>query len=137
MDRNPEVVSVGHAIVDVLAPSPDELVASFGLEKGSMTLVDETQAEKIYAALGPATEVSGGSAANTAACLASLGASVSFIGKVRADVLGQVFAHDIRAAGVHFAVTAVPVLPGVAGPPTGRCLIMVTPDAEKTMCTNL
>jgi sugar/nucleoside kinase (ribokinase family) len=137
MDQTPEVVTVGHAIVDVLAPSPDELVASFGLEKGSMTLVDETEAEKIYAALGPATEASGGSAANTAACLASLGASVAFVGKVRDDSLGRVFVHDIRAAGVRFDVTPVPGLPIAVGPATGRCLIMVTPDAEKTMCTNL
>ena len=132
MDRTPEVVALGHAIVDVLAPSEDELVAGFGLEKGTMTLVDDLQAEKIYASLGPATEVSGGSAANTAACLASLGAPVEFIGKVRDDSLGQVFTHDIRAAGVRYQLA-----PGLEGPGTGRCLIMVTPDAEKTMCTNL
>jgi sugar/nucleoside kinase (ribokinase family) len=132
MDRTPEVVALGHAIVDVLAPSGDELVAGFGLEKGTMTLVDDIQAEKIYASLGPATEVSGGSAANTAACLASLGAPVEFIGKVRDDTLGGVFTHDIRAAGVRYQVA-----PGLEGPGTGRCLIMVTPDAEKTMCTNL
>jgi fructokinase len=127
-----EVVTVGHAIVDVLAPSPDELVQNFGLTKGTMTLVDDLQAEKIYASLGPATEVSGGSAANTAAALASLGAAVSFVGKVADDELGQVFTHDIRAAGVKFGVP-----PQHGGPTTGRCLIMVTPDAEKTMCTNL
>ena len=97
-----------------------------------MTLVDDDQAERIYAALGPATEASGGSAANTAACLASLGASAEFIGKVRNDVLGGVFTHDIRAAGVRFDVAAA-----TDGPGTGRCLIMVTPDAEKTMCTSL
>ena len=78
MDRTPEVVTLGHAIVDVLAPSDDDLVAGFGLEKGTMTLDRRRQAETIYAALGPATEVSGGSAANTAACLASLGGSVQF-----------------------------------------------------------
>lgn len=97
-----------------------------------MTLVDDGDAERIYAALGPATEASGGSAANTAACLASLGASVEFTGKVRDDGLGRVFTHDIRAAGVRFQVEAA-----TAGPGTGRCLVMVTPDAEKTMCTNL
>jgi fructokinase len=132
MDRNPEVVTLGHAIVDVLAPSEDGLVASFGLEKGTMTLIDDSQAEKIYASLGPATEASGGSAANTAACLASLGASVSFIGKVRDDALGHVFIHDIRSAGVSYEIP-----PAEEGPGTGCCLIMVTPDAEKTMCTNL
>jgi sugar/nucleoside kinase (ribokinase family) len=132
MDSAPEVVTVGHAIVDVLAPSEDSLVASFGLEKGTMTLVDDSEAEKIYAALGPATEASGGSAANTAACLASLGASVEFVGKVADDDLGRVFVHDIRAAGVRFEVP-----PARGGPGTGRCLVMVSPDAEKTMCTNL
>ncbi len=134
MNRVPEVVTVGHAIVDVLAPSDDELVARFGLEKGTMTLVDDTQAQHIYSALGPATEMSGGSAANTAASLASLGAAVDFMGKVRDDVLGRVFAHDIKAAGVGYAIEPDP---DPAGPGTGRCLIMVTPDAEKTMCTNL
>jgi sugar/nucleoside kinase (ribokinase family) len=137
MDRDTHVVTVGHAIVDVLAPSSDELVADFGLHKGTMTLVDDARAERIYASLGPATEVSGGSAANTAACLASLGGSVSFIGKVRDDTLGRVFVHDIRAAGVDFTVAPAPSDPGSEGPGTGRCLIMVTPDAEKTMCTSL
>jgi sugar/nucleoside kinase (ribokinase family) len=132
MDRTPEVVTVGHAIVDVLAPSEDALVAGFGLDKGTMNLVDDGQAEKIYASLGPATEVSGGSAANTAAGLASFGAAVEFVGKVRDDALGQVFIHDIRAGGVRFTVP-----PDRHGPGTGRSLIMVTPDAEKTMCTSL
>jgi sugar/nucleoside kinase (ribokinase family) len=132
METAPDVVTIGHAIVDVLSPSDDSLVEQFGLEKGTMTLVDDSQAEKIYAALGPAVEASGGSAANTAACLASFGGSVEFIGRVRDDDLGRVFTHDIRAAGVGFNVA-----PATAGPPTGRCLIMVTPDAEKTMCTSL
>jgi sugar/nucleoside kinase (ribokinase family) len=132
MDQTPAVVTLGHAIVDVLAPSGDDLVAGFGLQKGTMTLIDDVEAEKVYASLGPATEVSGGSAANTAACLASFGVPVSFIGKVRDDNLGRVFSHDIQAAGVTFSVPAAP-----SGPGTGRCLIMVTPDAEKTMCTNL
>lgn len=131
MPRAP-IVTLGHAIVDVLAPSPDELVQQFGLQKGTMTLIDDSQAEAIYAELGPATEVSGGSAANTAAVIASLGQSVEFIGKIRDDVLGEVFAHDIRAAGVTFEMP-----PAKEGPGTGRCLIMVTPDAEKTMCTSL
>jgi sugar/nucleoside kinase (ribokinase family) len=132
MDSAVEVVCVGHAIVDVLSPSDDTLVASLGLEKGTMTLVDEEQSEKIYAALGSASEASGGSAANTAACLASLGASVRFVGRVRDDTLGEVFTHDIRAMGVHFDVP-----PATWGPGTGRSMVMVTPDAEKTMCTNL
>jgi sugar/nucleoside kinase (ribokinase family) len=132
MQPSIELVTLGHAIVDVLAPSPDELVHELGLTKGTMTLVDDLQAESIYARLGPATEVSGGSAANTAAALASLGAAVSFVGKVADDELGRVFIHDIRAAGVTFSVP-----PQAGGPGTGRSLIMVTPDAEKTMCTNL
>jgi sugar/nucleoside kinase (ribokinase family) len=127
-----QVISLGHPIVDVLSLSDDELVASLGLQKGTMTLVDDEQAEKIYASLGPATEASGGSAANTAAGLASLGGTVEFIGKVRDDGLGEVFTHDIRAAGVQYDV-----VPATEGPGTGRCLILVTPDAEKTMCTNL
>jgi sugar/nucleoside kinase (ribokinase family) len=132
MGTNVQVVAIGHAIVDVLAPSPDELVARLGLQKGTMTLVDDGLAEEIYAALGPTTEASGGSAANTAACLASLGASVSFVGKVAADGLGRIFSHDIRTGGVRFEVE-----PSSTGPGTGRSLVMVTPDAEKTMCTSL
>jgi sugar/nucleoside kinase (ribokinase family) len=123
---------MGHAIVDVLAPSEDAVVAELGLEKGTMTLVDDQKSEEIYALLGPASEASGGSAANTAACLASLGAPVQFIGKVNDDGLGKVFTHDIRAIGVRYETR-----PATAGPGTGRCLVMVTPDAEKTMCTNL
>lgn len=134
METTPRVVALGHPIVDVLSPCQDEQVASLGLQKGTMTLIDDDDAERIYAELGPATEASGGSAANTAACLASLGAPVEFIGKVADDGLGQVFAHDIRSAGVRFEVAPAPVDPG---PGTGRCLVMVTPDAEKTMCTNL
>lgn len=128
------VVTVGHAIVDVLARSDDAQVAALGLEKGTMTLVDDERSEWIYERLGPGIEASGGSAANTAAALASLGATVEFVGRVADDPLGRVFAHDIRAAGVRFEVPPAP--PGT-GPGTGRCLVMVTPDAEKTMCTNL
>lgn len=133
MDTQERVVTVGHAIVDVLAPSDDELVESLGLQKGTMALVDGDRAESIYSSLGPATEASGGSAANTAASLASLGEPVVFIGKVADDPLGKVFTHDIRAAGVRFE--SPPEAAASAG--TGRCLILVTPDAEKTMCTNL
>jgi sugar/nucleoside kinase (ribokinase family) len=132
MNQPLEVVTMGHAIVDVLAFSDDELVASHGLGKGTMTLVEGDRAEEIYASLGSTTEVSGGSAANTAAGLASLGAAVAFLGKVRDDSLGRVFIHDIRAAGVRFDVP-----PASEGPGTGRSMIMVSPDAEKTMCTSL
>ncbi|HET9075442.1 MAG TPA: adenosine kinase [Acidimicrobiales bacterium] len=134
MQTAPQVVAVGHAIVDVLSPCQDSQVAELGLSKGTMTLIDDEAAERIYAELGPATEASGGSAANTAACLASLGAAVEFIGKVADDGLGRVFTHDIRSAGVRYQVAPAP---NGSGPGTGRCLVMVTPDAEKTMCTNL
>lgn len=138
MENNERVVTVGHAIVDVLSPSDDGLVERLGLQKGTMALVDGDRAETIYAALGPATEVSGGSAANTAASLASLGEPVVFVGKVADDPLGKVFSHDIRAAGVSFDQTALDPSPEtLGGVGTGRCLILVTPDAEKTMCTNL
>jgi sugar/nucleoside kinase (ribokinase family) len=126
------VIAVGHAIVDVLAPAGDDLVAGLGLAKGTMTLIDLGRARLIYDAIGPATEVSGGSAANTAVGLASLGASAEFVGKVSDDLLGEVFTHDIRAAGVDFLVP-----PAAGGPGTGRCMVMVTGDAEKTMCTYL
>ncbi len=132
MPRPAQIVTIGHAIVDVLAPSPDELVQRFGLQRGTMTLIDDSQASEIYAALGPATEVSGGSAANTAAVVASFGGSVEFVGKIRDDALGEVFAHDIRASGVAFEMPAAK-----EGPGTGRSLIMVSPDGEKTMCTSL
>lgn len=132
MNQYPQVVAVGHAIVDVLASTADAEVAALGLEKGTMTLVDDERAESLYAAMGSAIEASGGSAANTAASLASLGARVAFVGRVADDGLGKVFAHDIRSIGVRFDVE-----PAGHGPGTGRCLIMVTPDAEKTMCTYL
>lgn len=132
MERSVDVVTVGHSIVDVLASVDDDLVSGFGLTKGTMTLVDDHRAEQIFTALGVVTTASGGAAANTAVGLASLGTSTAFIGKVRDDHLGQVFTDDIRAAGVNYDVKA-----GTEGPGTGRCVIMVTPDAEKTMCTSL
>jgi sugar/nucleoside kinase (ribokinase family) len=132
MVRPIDVVTVGHAIVDVLTSTPDDFPARFGRDKGTMTLVEADEADRLYAAMGPATEVSGGSAANTAAGVAAFGGTAAFVGKVRDDQLGEVFTHDIRAAGVEFATP-----PAVAGPATGRCLIMVTPDAERTMSTFL
>lgn len=132
MERTVDVVSLGHAIVDVLAQTSDEVVAGFGLTKGTMTLVDNDQGEAIYDALEVSATASGGSAANTAVGLASLGTSTAFVGKVRDDELGEAFSTDIRAAGVDFAGATV-----TGGPGTGRCVVMVTPDAEKTMCTNL
>ncbi len=133
MESNASVVALGHAIVDVLARTDDDQVASLGLHKGTMALVDGTRAEGLYSAIIPDAHASGGSAANTAACLASLGASVRFVGKVADDELGKVFTEDIRAAGVKYDTRPG----GAEGPGTGRCLVLVTPDAEKTMCTDL
>ncbi|MEW9854868.1 adenosine kinase [Novosphingobium sp. M1R2S20] len=127
-----DVIAIGNAIVDVLAHSRDEVIDELGLTRGGMTLVDTARAEELYAHMGPTAQVSGGSAANTLAGLASLGARCAFIGQVADDALGEVFAHDIRAAGIDFAT------PARAGdPPTGRCLIFVTPDAQRTMNTFL
>lgn len=127
-----DVVGIGNAIVDVLARTNDSLVAHLGLVKGTMALVDATRAEEIYAAMPAGIEKSGGSVANTVAGIASLGGNSTFVGKVRNDQLGAVFAHDLKAHGVHFDTA-----PATAGPPTARCLILVTPDAQRTMCTFL
>jgi sugar/nucleoside kinase (ribokinase family) len=126
------VVGIGNALVDVLSHEPDEFLVTHGLVKGSMALVDTERAETLYGAMGPAVEISGGSAANTMAGLASLGSRVAFIGRVFADQLGEVYTHDLRAAGVRFDTP-----PATAGSPSGRCLIVVTPDAERTMNTYL
>ena len=127
-----DVVGVGNAIVDVLAQAEDAFVSERGLAKGTMTLIDMEQAETLYSSMGPAVEVSGGSAANTIAGIAALGGSTGFIGKVRNDQLGGIFRHDIRAGGTLFTTPAAD-----DGPPTARCLIFVTPDAQRTMCTYL
>jgi sugar/nucleoside kinase (ribokinase family) len=127
-----DVVGLGNALVDVLSHETDEFVASHGLVKGSMALIDAEQAERLYAAMGPGTEVSGGSVANTMVGVASFGGSSAFIGRVADDQIGTVFGHDIRAAGVQFANPATP-----DGLPSGRCLILVTPDAERTLNTFL
>lgn len=127
-----DVATVGNALVDVLAPVDEALVAELGLAKGTMTLVDLHEAERLYGAAQPIVEVAGGSAANTAVGAASLGSRAAFVGKVADDHLGGVFDADIRAAGVEY-VTAV----ADDGAMTGRCLSLVTPDAERTMCTYL
>lgn len=131
-DARYDVVGIGNAIVDVLARAEDSFLAAQGLAKGAMTLIDAAAAERLYAAMGPGREISGGSAANTIAALASIGARCAFIGKVRDDQLGQVFTHDIRALGVAFETA-----PAGSGAPTARCLIFVTPDAQRTMQTFL
>ena len=127
-----DVVGIGNAIVDVLAHAEDELLDQLGLIKGAMTLIDDKTADAVYETMGPAIECSGGSAANTIAGLASLGGTAAFVGKVRDDQLGKVFAHDIRALGVSFETQ-----PAADGKSTARCLILVTPDAERTMQTYL
>jgi sugar/nucleoside kinase (ribokinase family) len=132
-----DVIAIGNAIVDVMAPADEATIARLGLAKGGMTLVDTTRAQELYDAMGPAKEISGGSAANTLAGLAALGAKCAFIGQVADDQLGEVFAHDIRAGGIAYATPMRAVTSDGDGPPTGRCLIFVTPDGERTMNTFL
>jgi len=127
-----DVVGIGNAIVDVLVQVDDDLLDRFDLTKGTMALVDEQQAERLYGSVGPGLETSGGSAANTLAGIAQLGGRAGFIGRVRDDQLGGIFAHDIRAVGARFDTPAA-----TTGPSTARCLILVTPDAQRTMCTYL
>ena len=125
-----DVLGIGNAIVDVLAQVDEGFLARQGLVKGAMQLIDEVAAHDLYEAMGPGIEASGGSAANTIAGLASFGRKTAFIGKVRDDELGGIFAHDIRSIGVHFATP-----PATEGPATARCLVLVTPDGERTMNT--
>jgi sugar/nucleoside kinase (ribokinase family) len=127
-----DVLGIGNAIVDVIARAEEDFLLKQKMTKGAMALIDEPRAEAIYDAMGPAVETSGGSAANTIVGLASLGARAAFVGKVKDDLLGRAFTHDIRAAGVAFNTA-----PASGGPSTGRCYIMVTPDGERTMNTFL
>lgn len=127
-----DVVGVGNAIVDVIGHATDSFLAEEGLTKGSMALIDEDRAHELYGLMGDAIEASGGSAANTIAGIASFGGAASYIGKVRDDVLGTVYAADMAACGVSFDMTAA-----TGGPATGRSLIFVTPDAQRTMNTFL
>jgi sugar/nucleoside kinase (ribokinase family) len=140
-----DVVGMGSSLVDVLSRVPDETVTQLGFARGAMALVDLAQAEAVYAAMGPTIEVSGGSAANTVAGVAALGGAAGFVGKVADDDMGHVFLHDIRAAGVAFHPVIAPAPgadgadPGPDGEPlgTGRCLVLVTGDGERTMATHL
>jgi len=127
-----DVVAIGNAIVDVIAPCSEDFLANEGLIKGSMALIDEAQAQQLYDRMAPGIEASGGSAANTVAGVASLGGRSAYVGKVAADVLGEVFAHDIGAIGVSFATA-----PLKGGAATARSLINVTPDGQRTMSTFL
>ena len=127
-----DVVGIGNAIVDVLAKADDAFLKRQGLAKGTMALIDAARAEVLYAEMGEGIEASGGSAANTIAGLASLGGRGAYVGKLRDDELGAIFAHDLKSIGVAFKTP-----PLTSGPPTARCLILVTPDAQRTMNTFL
>ena len=127
-----DVIGLGNAIVDVVSETPDALLEQLDLAKGTMNLVDEERSRALYDSMGPAIEVSGGSAANTMAGLAALSADAAYIGKIRDDQLGAVFRHDIKAVGVTFDS-----LPLTEGPATARSLIFVTSDAQRTMATYL
>jgi sugar/nucleoside kinase (ribokinase family) len=127
-----DVLGLGNAVVDVVAEAGDPLLERLDLPKGTMTLVDEPRMVELYDAMGPAIEMSGGSCANTIAAVAGLGGRAAYIGKVRDDQLGTVFRHDIRAVGVDFRTP-----PLAEGPATARCLVFVTPDAQRTMATYL
>jgi sugar/nucleoside kinase (ribokinase family) len=127
-----DVVGIGNALVDVLSHESDDFIERHGLTRAAMTLIDDERAEKLYDAMGPGIEVSGGSAANTICGIASFGGKAAYLGKVCDDQLGAVFGHDLRATGVTFRCPPAP-----DGPPTGRCLIVVTPDAQRTMNTYL
>ncbi len=131
-DARFDVLGIGNAMVDVLAHSSDEFLAQNGIAKGAMSLIDAERATQLYARMEPAVEISGGSAANTMVGVAGFGGRAAYIGKVKADQLGEVFAHDIRAAGVAFDGEMAH-----EGEPTGRCLILVTPDAQRSMNTFL
>ncbi len=127
-----DVVGIGNAILDVIARADEAFLQKRGLVKGTMRLIDGGEAELLYGEMGPGVEMSGGSVANTMAGIASLGGRAGFLGKVRDDTLGQVFRHDITAAGVTYRMAAA-----TSGPATARCLILVTPDAQRTMNTFL
>jgi sugar/nucleoside kinase (ribokinase family) len=131
-DAKYDVLGIGNAIFDVLVKTDEAFLAAHGMTKGSMALIDEARAAAIYRDMGPATEMSGGSAANTIVGLASLGARAAYVGKVKDDQIGRMYAHDIRAAGVAFGTK-----PASAGPATGCSYILVTGDGERTMNTYL
>jgi sugar/nucleoside kinase (ribokinase family) len=131
-DATIEVLGIGNAIVDVIANTDDAFLAAHGMDKGGMALIDEARASKIYDAMGPGIEASGGSAGNTIAGVASFGGTAAFIGKVRNDVLGDIYKHDLKSMGVHFDTPVA-----TEGASTARCLVLVTDDAQRTMNTFL
>ena len=125
-----DIVAIGDAIVDVIATTDDSFIERHGLPKAGMQLLTYAQADELYAAMGPAREISGGSAANSMAGAAALGLDAAFVGQIADDQLGAIFAHDMLALGVRFETPPI-----AAPPPTGRCLILVTPDGQRTMNT--
>jgi len=131
-DAKYDVLGIGNAIFDVLVRTDEAFLSRHGMTKGSMALIDEARAAAIYADMGPATEMSGGSAANTIVGLASFGARTAYVGKVKDDQIGKLYSHDIRAAGVAFGTQPAP-----SGPATGCSYILVTGDGERTMNTYL
>ena len=131
-DRRLDVLAIGNAIVDVIADADDQFLALEHMHKGAMRLIDEAEATRLYEAMGPARELSGGSAANTVAGVASLGLKAGFVGQLADDQLGEIFSHDIRSLGVDFETR-----PRSDVGATARCLILVTPDAQRTMNTFL
>lgn len=129
-----QVVGIGNALVDVLSHCEDQFLSDTGVEKGIMQLIDTARASELYGKMGPATEISGGSAANTIAGVAALGGRTAYVGKVKDDQLGDIFAHDMRAQGADFET---PRSAKDAVDETGRCMVLVTPDAERSMSTYL
>lgn len=127
-----DVCAVGNAIVDIISDCDEVFLETHDIVKGSMTLIDEKHADFLYGAVGPGIEMSGGSAANSVAGIAALGGTPTYIGKVKEDQFGAIFRHDMRASGVHFPTAA-----SKTGPSTARCMILVTPDAQRSMNTYL
>ncbi|HDR29374.1 adenosine kinase [Rhodovulum sp.] len=134
MTKPYHVVGIGNALVDILAHVEDAFLEAHGIEKGTMQLIDRARAVELYGRVGPAQEISGGSAANTIAGIAQLGGRTAYVGKVKDDQLGGIFAHDLRAQGAHY--TTRPAPKDTEGE-TGRCIVLVTPDGERSMNTYL
>jgi len=134
MKKKYQVVGIGNAMVDILSHAQDDFLAENGITKGVMQLIDTARASELYGKMGPTEEVSGGSAANTIAGIAALGGRTAYVGKVRDDQLGAIFAHDLRAQGADYDT---PLAPASAEAETGRCMVLVTPDGERTLNTYL
>ena len=134
MSKRYQVVGIGNAMVDVLAHATDDFLSENGVEKGIMQLIDVERAVELYSRVGPATEISGGSNANSIAGIAQLGGRTAYVGKVKDDQLGAIFAHDLRAQGADYDT---PLAPKSDEAETGRCIVLVTPDGERSMNTYL